>query len=52
MNSTKKAKGVSFELFLNLLLEYCLQSKLKLEQKHAKINERRVEMVVMAWISL
>jgi len=40
LNSTKKAEGLSFELFLNFLLEYCLQSQLKLEQKQAKINEQ------------
>lgn len=40
LNSTKKAEGLPFELFLNVLLEYCLQSHQKLEQKHAKINEQ------------
>lgn len=41
VNSTKKAEGLSFELFLNLLLEYCLQIQLKLDKKHAKINDQR-----------
>lgn len=39
LNSTKKAEGLSFELFLNVLLEYCVQSHRKLEQNHAMINE-------------
>jgi hypothetical protein len=46
LNCTKRAEDLSFELYqegigfaINLLLEYCLQSHLKLEQKHAKIND-------------